>query len=166
MNYAHIYYFNTRVKRIRDNQLSIYPRLPKPPRHSFPWCITCLIPMQKEPHVLAPTGTPQLPLRAVALCNNGTHSLFPNDIGIKEKFLHVQKCHQQLHVYCWICLAHSAFRLEVTPSTFHFYGSMRKPFQQDDEMNAQVCPWVQVLRTYFFPAGIKLAHQWHKYHFV
>jgi hypothetical protein len=38
---------------------------------------------------------------------------------------------------------------------------MRRPFQHDDdddEMKAKVCLWVLVLRTFFFMAGIKLAH--------
>jgi hypothetical protein len=105
--------------------------------------------MQKEPNVFAPNGTPQLPLCTAALCNNVFQS-FRNE-GHNNAI-------NSFPAYCLKCLAHSAFMLQVTPSSFHFCASMRKPFQHDDQMKAKVCLWVPVWRTYFRVVGIKLAY--------
>jgi hypothetical protein len=87
MNCAYIYYFNTDLKIIQYTNSPLAHRIAKPPKLSFPWCITCLIPMQKESHVFAPTGTPQLPLCTAALCNKSMHSLFSSDLGMEDKII-------------------------------------------------------------------------------
>jgi hypothetical protein len=70
---------------------------------------------------------------------------------------------------CWEYLAHPPFSLFLASSNFQFRGHLKKyfegqHFQYNDEVETNVCWWVQTLSPYFLFVGIKhVVYCWEKY---